>query len=70
MADGYAQITRRPTLVNLHSAAGVGQAMGGLVNSYLNGNPLILMSGQQFRPLLTMQATLTNWDATMLHRRG
>ena len=27
MADGYAQATRRPALVNLHTFAGVGHAM-------------------------------------------
>lgn len=66
IADGYSQITRRPTLVSLHSAAGVGQAMGALVNASLNGTPLVLMSGQQFRPLVTMQGMLTNRDATTL----
>jgi len=30
IADGYAQATGRPALVNLHSAAGTGNAMGGL----------------------------------------
>ncbi|MDP1968746.1 MAG: thiamine pyrophosphate-binding protein, partial [Burkholderiaceae bacterium] len=28
MADGYAQATRNASFVNLHSAAGVGHAMG------------------------------------------
>ena len=28
MADGYAQATGRPVLVNVHSAAGLGNAMG------------------------------------------
>src|ERR1700733_16302239 len=31
MADAFAQVTRRPALVNLHSSAGVGNAMGNLV---------------------------------------
>ena len=30
MADGYAQATRGAALVNLHSAAGVGNALGSL----------------------------------------
>lgn len=30
MADGYAQATGRPSLVNLHAAAGTGNAMGNL----------------------------------------
>ena len=32
MADGYAQATGRPAHVNLHTAPGVGNAVGGLVN--------------------------------------
>ena len=28
MADGFAQATGRPVLVNLHAAAGTGNAMG------------------------------------------
>ncbi|MFI5783222.1 benzoylformate decarboxylase [Nocardia sp. NPDC051570] len=68
MADGYAQSTGRPVLVSLHSAAGVGQAMGNLVNSWQAGTPLVLMSGQQYRPLITLQGMLTNHDATTLPR--
>src|SRR5580704_18428866 len=33
MADGFAQVTRRPALVNLHSSAGLGNAMGNLVTT-------------------------------------
>jgi benzoylformate decarboxylase len=31
MADAFAQVTRRPALVNLHSSAGVGNVMGEVV---------------------------------------
>ena len=31
MADAFAQVTRQPALVNLHSSAGVGNALGNLV---------------------------------------
>jgi len=37
MADAFAQVTRRPALVNLHSSAGLGNAMGNLVAAY-HGN--------------------------------
>ena len=33
MADGYAQATGRPALVNLHTAPGVGNAMGAIFNA-------------------------------------
>src|SRR5260370_39119603 len=32
MADGYAQATGKPALINLHSAAGTGNGMGALAN--------------------------------------
>jgi benzoylformate decarboxylase len=33
MADGYAQAVRRPALVNLHTGAGLGNAMGCLLTA-------------------------------------
>jgi thiamine pyrophosphate-dependent acetolactate synthase large subunit-like protein len=33
MPDGLAQATGRPALVNLHTAAGTGNAMGNLTNT-------------------------------------
>jgi benzoylformate decarboxylase len=44
IADGYSQATGRPVLVNLHAAAGVGQAMGSLVNAQILGTPLVRLS--------------------------
>ncbi len=52
MADGYAQATRRAALVNLHSAAGTGNALGNLFTSFRNGTPLVVTAGQQARSLL------------------
>ncbi|HXD63176.1 MAG TPA: thiamine pyrophosphate-binding protein, partial [Solirubrobacteraceae bacterium] len=49
MADGYAQATRRPALVNLHSACGVGNAMGAVVNAFHNRAPLVITAGNQDR---------------------
>jgi len=68
IADGFAQATGRPTLVSLHAAAGVGQAMGSLVNAQVLGSPLVIMSGQQSRALMTLEGQLTNRDASMLPR--
>mgnify|MGYP000479353456 FL=1 len=42
MADGYAQVTGRPALVNLHSSAGTGHALGNLFTAYRNGTPLVV----------------------------
>jgi benzoylformate decarboxylase len=49
MADGYAQATGRPALVNLHSACGVGNAMGAVVNAFHNRAPLVITAGNQDR---------------------
>ena len=68
MADGYAQARGRPTLVNLHTAPGVGNAVGALVNASANGAPLVVTAGQQVRPMMNLEALLTNPDATMLPR--
>ncbi|WP_433785567.1 benzoylformate decarboxylase [Actinomycetospora sp. CA-101289] len=68
MADGYAQATGRPALVNLHTAPGVGNAAGAIVNAAANGAPLVITAGQQVRPMINLEALLTNVDATVLPR--
>ena len=42
MADGYAQATRNAGFVNLHSAAGVGHALGNVFTAYRNQTPLVI----------------------------
>ncbi len=66
IADGYAQATGRAALVNLHSAAGTGNAMGGLANAWNSHSPLIVTAGQQTRAMIGIEPLLTNLDATML----
>src|SRR5881396_3116366 len=66
MADGYAQASGRPTFVNLHTAPGVGNAMGAVFNAQANKTPLVVTAGQQSRSLMTLQANLTNRDATRM----
>ena len=68
MADGFAQASGRPTLVNLHTAPGVGHGMGAIVNAQWNKSPLVVTAGQQVRAMLTMEALLTNRDAAALPR--
>ncbi|HEX8959252.1 MAG TPA: benzoylformate decarboxylase [Solirubrobacterales bacterium] len=63
MADGYAQASGRTTLVNLHTAPGVGNAMGAIFNAQANHSPLLITAGQQARAQMTIQANLTNRDA-------
>jgi benzoylformate decarboxylase len=64
MADGFAQASGRPTHVNLHTAPGVGNGMGAIFNAQANHSPLVVTAGQQVRAHITMQANLTNRDAT------
>jgi benzoylformate decarboxylase len=64
MADGYAQASGQPTLVNLHTAPGVGNAMGAMFNAQANKSPLVVTAGQQVRAMITLQANLTDRDAT------
>jgi len=66
MADGYAQATRNAGLVNLHSAVGVGHAMGNIFTAYRNRTPLVITAGQQARSILPYEAFLSATDATML----
>lgn len=47
MADGYAQATGRPAFVNLHTSAGLGNAIGNLTNARANRAPLVVTAGQQ-----------------------
>jgi benzoylformate decarboxylase len=52
MADGFAQATGLPALVNLHSAAGVGDGLGNVFTAFRNRTPLVVVAGQQARSLL------------------
>jgi benzoylformate decarboxylase len=58
MADGYAQATRNAGFVNLHSAAGVGNALGNIYTAYRNQTPLVITAGQQARSILPLQPFL------------
>src|SRR5687768_5181440 len=66
MADGYAQATGNAALVNLHSAAGVGHAMGNIFTAYRNRTPLVISAGQQARSILPYEPFLSASDATRL----
>ena len=58
MADGYAQARRRPAVVNLHSAAGVGHALGNLFTAWKNQAPVVVIAGQQARSILPYEPFL------------
>ena len=64
MADGFAQSTGKPALVNLHTAAGTGNGMGSLVAAYRANTPLIVTAGQQTREMSMIDPYLNNPNAT------
>ena len=66
MADGYAQATRNASMVNLHSAAGVGHAMGNIFTAFKNQTPMIVTAGQQSRAILPFDPFLFSAQATDL----
>jgi benzoylformate decarboxylase len=66
MADGFAQATRNAALVNLHSAVGVGHAMGNIFTAFKNQTPLVITAGQQARSILPFEPFLFSSQATEL----
>lgn len=66
MADGFAQATGKPALVNLHTAAGTGNGIGSLVAAARANTPLIITAGQQTREMSVIDPYLNNPDATTM----
>jgi benzoylformate decarboxylase len=52
IADGYAQASRSPGVVNLHACCGLGNGMGMIYNAYREGTPLVITAGQQDQRML------------------
>ena len=68
MADGFAQATRNAALVSLHSAVGVGHALGNVFTAYRNQTPLVIVAGQQARSILPYEPFLYSERATEFPR--
>lgn len=68
IADGLSQSLRRPVIVNVHTGAGMGNAMGTILTAYQNKTPLIITAGQQTRDMLLIEPLLTNIEATVMPR--
>lgn len=66
IADGLSQGLRKPVIVNVHTGAGLGNAMGCILTAYQNKTPLILTAGQQTREMLLLEPLLTNINATLM----
>ncbi len=68
MADAYAQIRRNAAFINLHSAGGLGDAMGAIFTAYKNQTPLVITAGQQTRAMLPTAPFLYAEDPTAFPR--
>lgn len=66
MADGFAQARNDAALVNLHSAIGVGHALGSIFTAYKNQTPLVITAGQQARSILPFEPFLYSEQAAQL----
>ena len=58
LATGWAIGTGRPALVNVHTTAGLGNAIGALATARVNRVPLVVLVGQQDRRHLAYQPFL------------
>lgn len=58
IADGYAQASGEPGIVNLHICCGLGNGMGMLYNAYRAGTPLVLTAGQQDQRMMLEEPIL------------
>ena len=58
MAAGHALGTRRAAFVSLHSAGGVGHALGAVFNAFRDRVPLVIVAGQQARSLIQLRPFL------------
>lgn len=75
-ADGYARATQKPTIVQLHSTPGIGNAVGALYQAKRGHSPLLVIAGdagvkymgmdaQMAGDLVAMMEPVTKW-ATMV----
>jgi benzoylformate decarboxylase len=65
MADGYAQASGKLTVLNLHVAPGLGNAMGMLYDAQMAGSPIMVTAGQQDTEYLVEEPVLSADLATL-----
>jgi acetolactate synthase I/II/III large subunit len=56
MADGYARATGKPGVVLVTSGPGAGNVVTGLMTAHMDSVPIIVISGQQIRSMLGLDA--------------
>ena len=81
MADGYARASQKPTLVQLHSSPGIGNAVGALYQAKRGHSPLVVIGGdagvkymnmdaQMANDLVAMMATVTKYSTLVTDSRS
>jgi thiamine pyrophosphate-dependent acetolactate synthase large subunit-like protein len=60
MADGYARASQKPTLVQLHSSPGIGNAVGALYQAKRGHSPLVVIGGDSGVQYMNMDAQMAN----------
>ena len=76
-ADGYARATQKPTLVQLHSSPGLGNAIGALYQAKRGHSPLVVVAGdagikymsmdaQMAADLVAMAEPVTKWSTMVM----
>jgi benzoylformate decarboxylase len=59
-ADGFARATQKPTLVQLHSAPGIGNAVGALYQAKRGHSPLVVIGGDAGIKYMNMDSQMAN----------
>eukprot|EP01034_Spumella_vulgaris_P009606 gene9606-12177_t len=59
-ADGYARATQKPTLVQLHSSPGIGNAVGAIYQAKRGHAPLVVIGSDAGVKYLNMDAQMAN----------
>src|SRR5262249_50988287 len=78
MADAYARLTRRPAFVEVHTAPGLGNALGMMHNAAIGKTPLVVYAGHSpgrvlvqephlSGPLVEMARPVCKWSAEIGH---
>jgi benzoylformate decarboxylase len=78
MADGFARVTKRPAVVQLHAAVGLGNAIAMLYQAYRSFTPLVVFAGETYSDLHAFDGFLggdtaeiakpvTKWSARITH---
>ncbi len=77
-ADGHARVTKKPTIVQLHSGVGLGNGIGMIYQAMRGHAPLVILSGeagtqydamdaQMAADLVSMAKPVTKWATRVVH---